>query len=268
MKVYSLTTTLDDYMDLPSSPPEEAQVLVVGGAHIHLPYFPKLKYIFKCGVGTDNIPDLDGTGIALALPSEKTRDLIYDEVSSFAVGMILKCHYHDVGEINFQGWKKKTRRSLRSKSVIVVGGEGNIGRRVVEKLKPMFRSVISYDTIRDDPSEISPSMGALLASADVITLHVPLTEDTNGMVSPHDLKEDVILVNTARGPLVDEDELYSFLEHNPSATAAFDVFWEEPYTGKLNDLDNFLATPHVASMSHGFFRGLSEDLLALMGTDE
>ena len=186
--------------------------------------------------------------------------------------MILKCHYRDVGEINFQGWKKKTRRSLRSKLVVVVGGEGNIGRRVVEKLKSMFQSVVSYDTIyglpefmTGDPQE---NMDTLLASTDIITLHVPLTENTKGMISPHKLKEDVILVNTARGPLVDEDELYSFLEHNPSATAAFDVFWEEPYTGKLNDLDNFLATPHVASMNHGFFRGLAEDLLALMGTDE
>jgi phosphoglycerate dehydrogenase-like enzyme len=78
------------------------------------------------------------------------------------------------------------------------------------------------------------------------------------------LKENVTIVNTSRAALIDEDELDMFLAKNPSAKAIFDVFWEEPYDGQLFGLPNFIATPHIASSSKAFYRGLYKDLLNLL----
>jgi len=84
------------------------------------------------------------------------------------------------------------------------------------------------------------------------------------MIKTEWLKDDVILINTARAHLVDEVELYDFLKDHPNAKAVFDVFWREPYKGILLELDNFISTPHIASSSEGFSQGLYNDLINLM----
>jgi len=258
MKVYSLTKTLDDYVDFYINDPSEAEVIVVGGSSIDLEKFPKLKYIFKCGVGVDNIPDLKDTGVKLIMPSELTKIKIYDEVSSFAVFLILQSHYRKLG--NVSKWEKEERKTLSDKSCLTVGSMGNIGRFVFDKLEDLFKDNVGFDV----NSFFHTTLEKEMKSADIVTLHCPLTDGNRGMIKTEWLKDDVILVNTARAELVDENELYEFLKSNPKATAAFDVFWEEPYKGKLLELDNFIATPHVASMGDGFRKGLYRDLMELL----
>lgn len=257
MKVYSLTNTLDEFVDFYINDPAEAEVIVVGGSKIDLEEYPKLKYIFKCGVGVDNIPNLEDTAIELVMPSEETKECIYTEVSDFTIYSILNAHYRNNGCV--RDWEKIERTQFSKKNALVVG-MGNIGKKVYEKLSGMMLTT-SYD-----PFALScwVSLQDAVRQADIVTLHCPLTEINAGMINPRWLKEDAIIVNTARAPLVDEIELYEFLLENPKATAAFDVFWEEPYNGKLLELENFIATPHVASFGDGFKKGLYNDLMGLI----
>ena len=257
MKVYSLTKTLDDLVDFYIDEPTEAEVIVVGGGKIELEKYPKLKYIFKCGVGVDNIPDLEGTGIELILPSITTRNSIYDEVSCFTINSILSCHYKNLGSVD--SWTKNERVQLSNKKSLVFGSKGNIGKRVYGILEKLTPDILGYDVIDNFYAPIE-----YLQYADIITFHCPLTEENKSMINTDWLKEDVILINTARAELIDEDALYEFLKNNPKATAAFDVFWEEPYKGKLLELENFIATPHVASFGDGFKKGLYNDLMELI----
>lgn len=257
MKVYSLTKTLDEFVDFYIDDPAEADVIVVGGSKIDLGKFPKLKYIFKCGVGIDNIPDLEGTGVELVMPSDETKKCIYDEVSDFTMYSIFNAHYRNNGQM--RDWQKIERPQFSKRNALVVG-VGNIGNRVREKLSK-FMITTTYDIMA---LSAWVSLEEAIRQADIITLHCPLTEHNAGMIDPSWLKEDVILVNTARAQLVDENDLYEFLKNNPKATAAFDVFWEEPYKGKILELDNFIATPHVASMGDGFKKGLYRDLQELL----
>lgn len=260
MNVFKLTGTLDKYVDFYKNDPNEAEVLVVGGSKIELENYPKLKYIFKCGVGVDNIPDLEGTGVELIMPSDETKQSIYDEVSSFAVYSILNAHFRNSG--NMEEWKKVQRPSLSEKKVLIVGHCGHIGSMTYAKLEPMFSEVKGYDISVEDQEPLNE----LMKEADIISLHVPLMAGTKSMIDLSVLKEDVILVNTARAGVVDEDWLYEFLQENPEATAAFDVFWEEPYRtdSPLFYQHNFIATPHIASSGDGFQKGLYRDLLELL----
>jgi D-3-phosphoglycerate dehydrogenase len=257
MKVYSLTKTLDDFVDFYIDDSAEAEVIVVGGSKIELEKYPKLKYIFKCGVGVDNIPELEGTGVELVIPSEETKECIFNEVSDFTMYSILNAHFRDNG--NMDGWKKVERPQFSNRKSLVVG-VGNIGKRIYKKLSELTYTT-SYDLLAISVWE---SLEQAVKKSDIVTLHCPLTKYNKGMIKTEWLKEDVILVNTARAELVDEDALYDFLKNNPKATAAFDVFWEEPYKGKLLELENFIATPHVASFGDGFKKGLYRDLLELL----
>lgn len=261
MKVYSLTKTLDDYVDFYTDCKEEAEVLVVGGSKIELDEYPNLKYIFKCGVGVDNIPDLDGTGIELIMPSEETKKAIYDEVSSFTVYSILNAHYRNAGDMD--SWTKVERNSLFDKKLLIVGYCGNIGSLVLDKTSKMFKSIEGYDVT----IPIGKSLDNMIREADIVTLHIPLNESTKGMLDCSLLKDDVILVNTSRAGLVEETQLFEFLMDHPRATAVFDVFWKEPYSSNsdLLTLDNFIATPHIASSGDGFQKGLYRDLMKLLG---
>jgi phosphoglycerate dehydrogenase-like enzyme len=256
MNVFRLTSTLDEYVDFYNPIKEEAEIIVVGGSKINLEEYPKLKYIFKCGVGVDNIPNLEGTGIKLVMPSSSTKKCIYDEVSDFTLYSILNAHYHNNGSVN--GWVKIERQQLSKRKALVVG-LGNIGDRVYRKLS-VFMDTKGYDPFL--PCNVSRIEDGVRES-DIITLHCPLTSDNHGMINMNWLKEDSILVNTSRASLVNETELFDFLSSNPKAKAVFDVFWKEPYEGKLLELDNFIATPHVASMGDGFKKGLFNDLQEL-----
>jgi D-3-phosphoglycerate dehydrogenase len=90
----------------------------------------------------------------------------------------------------------------------------------------------------------------VVASADFLTLHVPLTEETRGLLDADMLaqaKDGIRIVNAARGELIDEAALADALRSGQVAAAALDVFWEEPYSGPLLELENVVATPHLAA---------------------
>jgi phosphoglycerate dehydrogenase-like enzyme len=145
---------------------------------------------------------------------------------------------------------------LSGKTVGIVG-LGNIGKKVARRVRVFDAQVIYYDIVRLSEAE-EDALGArfvlleeLLRTADVVTLHVPLTESTRHMMSTRAfglMKPSAVLINTCRGPVVDEAALHRALSSGQIAGAGLDVMNEEPPAPKhpLFGLDNVIITPHMA----------------------
>ena len=262
MTYWKNTATLDKLVPdlLNTVDAAEAEIAVIGSKPIDLSAMPKLKGIFKCGVGTDNVPfeEAKERGVEICMPSEQTKRYIFEETANFAVYLVFRMLFNDIGKVG--GWVKQSRGFLGNKKVLVMG-QGNIGAHVTRKLAPSV-DVLTFDVLQNSMDELP----GLLAQADVITLHVPLTEATTDFIDAEKLswmKDGAALVNTARGPVVDEDALYAEIESG-RLRAAFDVFWKEPYEGKLKQFhpERFLMSPHVSSNCENFLGGLADDFLA------
>lgn len=264
MKIWSNTKTLDGY--LPGiqlvADKNEAEMALVGGKAIDLNEFPRLRGIFKTGVGRDNVPEEEARqrGIRCGFPSPATAAIIYEETASFACHLILRCLYAETGD--FASWFKLDRPSLSSREVLVVGA-GQIGGRVAEKMQA-FAKVSTFDIAVNRMDELE----LLVRQADCLSLHIPLTDATRGFFNSEKLgwmKDGAALVNTARGAIVDEEALYCELAAG-RIRAAFDVFWQEPYRGRLLDLpsDCFIVSPHVASTCREFIAETARDFLSFL----
>jgi phosphoglycerate dehydrogenase-like enzyme len=264
MKLFKATNTLDGYLPELDYTADKAaaELILVGGKKFDLSEFPALKAVFKTGVGTDNLPfgPAKERGVEIRLPSEATCDTIYEETAAFACHLILSGLYCDVGD--WETWKKQDRRMLARQRLLVLG-TGRIGGRVAEKMRSLL-DVATFDAATDD----AVNLPSLMREADAVTVHIPLNDETRGFMNAERLswmKDGGLLVNTARGPVVDEDALAGELASG-RLRAAFDVFWEEPYRGKLLELprDRFMVTPHVASTCREFLEGCARDLLAFI----
>ena len=260
MKFWKNTSTLDKLLPdlLETVDAAEAEVAIIGGKKIDLASMPKLKAIFKCGVGTDNIPfdAAAARNVEIWMPSDDTKRYIFEETANFAVYLIFRMLFNEIGEV--EGWRKQSRGFLGNKKILVLG-QGNIGSHVTRKLKPSV-DVLTFDVAENSMDELP----GLMKQADVISLHVPLIESTKGFIDAQKLgwmKDGAALVNTARGPVVDEDALFNEIQTG-RLRAAFDVFWTEPYDGKLKQFhpNSFLMSPHVSSNCENFLTGLAEDL--------
>jgi phosphoglycerate dehydrogenase-like enzyme len=153
---------------------------------------------------------------------------------------------------------------VAGKTVGLVGA-GNIGRKVARRLKAFETRILYYDQlpaadIEDDLGARRVSLDELLRESDIVTIHLPLLRETRGLVGARALslmKPNAVLLNTSRGPIVDEEALARALAENRIAGAGLDVFAEEPIPGSspLLTLENVLLTPHVAGHSYeGWFR--------------
>ena len=259
-KLWKNTSTLDKFVPelLETVGAAEADIAVIGGKQIDLASMPNLKAIFKCGVGTDNVPfkEADSRGIEVWMPSEETKRYIFEETANFAVYLIFRMLFNEIGEV--EGWKKQSREFLGNRKVLVLG-QGNIGSHVTRKLKPLVE-VLTFDVVDNSIDELP----GLMKQADVISLHIPLMNSTKGFIDAEKLgwmKDGAALVNTARGPVVVEGALFKEIQSG-RLRAAFDVFWVEPYEGKLKQFhpNGFLMSPHVSSNCENFLTGLAQDL--------
>lgn len=264
MKFWKNTATLDHLIPelLETVPSDDAEIAVIGSKPIDLKSMPLLKGIFKCGVGTDNVPfqEAKQQGIAIGLPSDQTRRYIFEETANFAVYLTFRMLYNDLGSLD--PWKKRSRIFLGNQKVLVMG-QGNIGKLVTRKLEP-FVDVLTYDIALNKENELK----GLVGQADVISLHIPLNEETRSFIDAEKMawmKDGAAIVNTARGPVVDEDALYEEISAG-RLKAAFDVFWKEPYQGKLQKFhpERFFMTPHVSSNCEDFLTGLALDCQAFV----
>jgi glyoxylate reductase len=218
---------------------------------------PALKVIANVAVGFDNVD------VAYAASREivvtNTPDVLSESVADFTWGLILAITRRLAeGERllrrgEWKGWALDflLGTELRGKQLGLVG-VGRIGRAVAARA-PAFGVKVAYTSRRDPdlPGADPMSLDRLLLTSDVVSLHVPLTAETTHLIDKRALtrmKRSAYLINTARGPVVDEEALAWALQHHLLAGAALDVYEREPAVHPdLLKLENVLLVPHLAS---------------------
>ena len=188
--------------------------------------------------------------------------------------LILASMRHIVQEnaaIRDRGWQISIGEDLQGKTLGVLG-LGNIGREVARIGHAFGMKIIAWS--QNMTSEIASAAGATLVGkdqlfrqADVVTIHLILSRRTRGLVGAAELalmKPTARLINTSRGPIVDEASLIEVLQSRSIAGAALDVFDEEPLPAlhPFRTLSNVLATPHVAYVAESLYRAFYEDAVA------
>jgi phosphoglycerate dehydrogenase-like enzyme len=222
----------------------------------------KLKFLQTLSIGTTHIPVQQATerGIPVSYAgnvtarsvAEHTILLIMATLKRFMAANDIARH----GKTNAD-WNVKYIRRVEGK-IVGIMGFGNIGQAVAKMVCGLGAHVLYFD-IRDIPESVTAPLQAkrmnlneLLSNADIVTLHLSLTRDTERIIGWDQLnmmKPSAILVNTGRGALIDEAELIRALKEKKIAGAGLDVFEKEPLDldNPLLHMDNVVITPHIAS---------------------
>jgi D-3-phosphoglycerate dehydrogenase / 2-oxoglutarate reductase len=219
---------------------------------------PNLKLISRLGIGLDGV-DLNAAkekGIKISYTPDAPAPSIAELTLGHIITLLRSVHTSNIQMHNGQ-WNRYLGKTI-SESTIGFIGVGRIGARVVEMLQ-------AFGNPRILVNDISPNENlnkrfniewvdkeTIYKEADVISLHVPLTAETKNMISSAQLKMmklDASLINTCRGGIINEDDLYNVMKSGHLNGVAIDVFNSEPYLGKLTELDKCLLTPHMGSMS-------------------
>lgn len=240
---------------------------------------PKLKVIARHGVGTDNI-DIDAaTRLGIRVTNGPYSNS--ETVAEHTVALMLALA-HQIPRLNEcvrEGdWSIRSRNrltELRGKTAGLIGC-GRIGKAVAVRLSAgLGMKVITYGTRRPDmlPDyiELTSSLEELLQRSDVVSVHCPSTRETRGMLAMRQfamMKKGAFLVNTARGDVINEKDLYRALTEELIGGAALDVLSEEPPApdNPLLSLSNVIFTPHCASHTPESFANMA--VHAAMGVDE
>ncbi|WP_104166991.1 phosphoglycerate dehydrogenase [Cryobacterium sp. N22] len=219
---------------------------------------PNLKVIARAGVGLDNVDIKAATAAGVMVVNAPTSNII--SAAELTVGHILSLARHIPpahGALAQGQWKrsKYTGIELYEKTVGIIG-LGRIGALVAARLQAFGVNIIAFDpyitSARAQQLGVHPvSLDELLAQSDFVTIHMPKTPETTGMISAPQfklMKPTAYVVNVARGGLIDEADLYTALVDGTIAGAGLDVFVNEPPTGSpLLGLDNLISTPHLGA---------------------
>jgi phosphoglycerate dehydrogenase-like enzyme len=214
---------------------------------------PALRVIARVGVGTDSI-DLDAAtehGVVVTVTPGANEMTVAEHTLALMLALVRRIGEQHAavcrGEWNRSGLH--VPGSLHGSTVGLIG-YGHIGRLVAERVRAFGARTIAFDPAVE---EADTELGELLEEADVVSLHVPLTPATTGLIGAQELRAmraGAVLINTARGGLVDEVALLGALRDGHLGGAALDVFADEPPTGSgLLELPNVIATAHVAGLS-------------------
>jgi D-3-phosphoglycerate dehydrogenase len=247
----------------------DADVVLVSSAPITqrvMDNMPRCRAVVRYGVGVDNV-DLDAAtehGIVVA----HVLDFCTEEVSNHALLLLLACAKrllpldHDLRE---GCWRRTPLADLPTifGQTLGIVGLGAIGRSLAGKAQALGLEVVACDPYMDAAAEQSGvrllSLDDLLRQSDYVSLNCPVTAETCDLIGERELalmKTTAILINTARGAVVDEKALVEALRSGGIAGAGLDVFAEEPLPTEspLPTLDNVVLTPHTAGISEHSIR--------------
>ncbi|MBU2579383.1 D-glycerate dehydrogenase [Patescibacteria group bacterium] len=233
----------------------------------------QLKIVANYAVGYNNIDVAEAKKRGVVVTN--TPGVLTDTVADHAVGLILAVaqriaegdKYTREGKYKAWGPKLFLGGDIKGKTLGIVG-LGRIGFAVAERLMKGFEmKVIYYDIKRNEELEKEHNIeyreiNDLLKEADFVSLHTALTDETKHLINAERLelmKPTAYLVNTSRGPIIDEKALVEVLKNKGIAGAALDVFENEPELSPgLIELDNAILTPHIASATIGTRNKMSE----------
>lgn len=221
---------------------------------------PQLKVIGRFGVGVDNV-DIDAArrrGIRVVYTPGANADAVAEHTFALLLGLAkrLRFWHNALIEGNYRLRWTEQSAEVFGKTLGIIGF-GHVGRAVAQRAKAFGMRLLVCDPFVS-PSIITAlgaepvSLDELLRRSDFVTIHVPLTESTRGLLNRERIalmKHGAFLINTARGEVCDLDALYEALQSGQLAGVALDVFPQEPpdVSHPLFHHPNFLGTPHVAS---------------------
>ena len=226
----------------------------------------KLKVIGRAGVGLDNIDLIKAKELNITVLNTPEAPSV--SVAELALGMMFNlARYISIADetMHRNEWNKNNYLgyTLHGKKLGLVGF-GNIGKELAKRAIALGMKVGVYSRFSKGQSAIDeakslgvkiyPSVEDVLKDAQIISLHLPATEKTENIINESTLKlmnSNSILINTARGKLIDEGALAEALKKKQIAGAALDVFWEEPLKNQdlINCKDNLILTPHIGSQT-------------------
>ncbi len=238
---------------------------------------PNLKMIQRTGVGTEmlDLEEIKRRGIPVYVNAGVNARSVAEHTMALILAALKR-----LPQINTQThngiWKKQqqgvTTNELYGKTVGLVG-MGNIGRLVATMLKPFGAKVLYTDVFRQNEDiEIDLSLiycenfEKMLPQCDILSFHCPLTKDNTEILNKRTLammKDNSIIVNTARGKLINSDDLYDALKSGYIKAAALDTHYEEPVKEgyKLAELDNVILTPHIGGLSYEAFANMIDEAM-------
>lgn len=225
---------------------------------------PQIRVVSRVGVGYDSVDVATASelGIAVAV----TPGTNHDSVAELTFALLLAIAKRVVpscASVCAGGFERRMTEPIRGKTMGIVG-YGRIGRAVARLARAFGMRVLAYDPAAPVPDapEVEPaSLEALLAASDVVSLHAPLVDQTRRLIREETIalmKPGAILLNTARGGLVDEAALAAALERGRIAAAGLDVFEREPPAGSpILQAPNVVLTPHVGGIDLEGMRRMS-----------
>jgi len=225
---------------------------------------PKLKMVQRTGVGIDtlDLTTLKGKEIPVYINNGINSTSVAEHTILLMLSVLRQLTIVDSG-VKSGKWNKNDMgfecRSLNNKTVGIIG-IGNIGKKVVKMLKPFNVKILYYN-----PNKLPPNveeeldieycdLRSLITQVDILSLHCPLTSETKGIIGSFELsrmKKSSIIINTARGELIDENALTEALISGKILGAGLDVFTKEPPISddQLFKLSNVILTPHIGGLS-------------------
>lgn len=222
-----------------------------------------LRVVGRLGVGLDNIDVAACKQRAIAVhPATGANDAAVAEYVIATAMILLRNAYAAGAEVIAGAWPRQRcmGREIGGK-VLGLIGFGGIARETARRARALGMTAIAHDPFvaMTDPAwkAVEPSeLDTLMATADVVSLHLPLTDETKGLLDARKIarmKKGAVLVNTARGGILDEDAVVESLRAGHLAGAAIDVFGSEPVTAatgaRFAGIDNLILTPHIAGVT-------------------
>jgi len=236
---------------------------------------PRLRWVARAGAGIDNIDAVAARerGVLVLNVPGANAVAVAELVFGLLLGLFRQIPAADAS-LKSGTWDKSRfkGRELRGKTLGIVG-LGQIGRAVAQRALAFQMTCVGHDPLVDDDTmrdlDVEPlSLSELLKRSEILTLHVPLGPETKGMIGAAEidrLPRGAVLVNAARGGLVDEAAVLEALDRGQLSGAVFDVFAEEPPRGSALPLPNdVVATPHIGAATVEAQEAVGEEIVRLL----
>lgn len=219
---------------------------------------PRLSLISRVGIGLDNVDLLAAKrrGIRVSYTPDAPAPAVAELTLCMMLTLLRSVHVSNA-QMHTGRWQRVFGRRLAEITVGIIG-VGRVGSRVLRRTtsfgtpRMLVNDVLPNHNLNRDLKLEWVTKETIYAEADLISLHVPLTPLTRNMIRREHLlsmKPDAAIINTSRGGIVNEDDLYAVMMDGHLSGAAIDVFEREPYTGKLAEIERCLLTAHMGSMS-------------------
>lgn len=206
---------------------------------------PDLKAISRIGMGMDNVDwaAAESHGIKVSNTPEGPTDAVAEMTLA---ALLAICHNILLSDKDIHNgiWKKRLGKSISELTVFIIG-YGHIGRKTAEMLERLGAKIMVFD--KYDKSSSTCSFEEGLSDADVISVHASGRDEIISAEMFKQMKEGVIILNSARGGLINEQGLYDALKDGKVSAFWADALWQEPYSGALIGCENAILTPHICT---------------------